>query len=113
MDPKEQGEADPGTKAANSLSKIAGGAVGTAALPTAVSSIVASFGTASTGTAISTLHGAALTSATVAAIGFGSMAAGTVVLATLGVAGWWIGRKACARLGGKVLDRARNAKDAV
>ena len=41
------------------------------------------------------------------------MAAGTVVLATLGVAGWWIGRKACARLGGKVLDRARNAKDAV
>ena len=55
-----------------SSSGIAAGAAGIGATTTAVSA----FGTASTGTAISALSGSAATSATLAAVGGGSIATG-------------------------------------
>ena len=52
------------------------GAAGGFAAAGATTSAVMAFGTASTGTAIASLHGAALTNATLAALGGGSLAAG-------------------------------------
>jgi len=62
------------------------GVAGVAA-PGALVALTTTFGVASTGTAISTLSGAALTNATIAAIGGGSMAAGSTLLGALGPIG--------------------------
>jgi hypothetical protein len=81
----------------NRGAKIAGGIIGGAAVFCPISYVLApSFaaalgsagllGVASTGAAISTLHGAALTSASLAAIGPGGMAGGVVLLTAAGAA---------------------------
>ena len=78
--------------------KVTGGAIGSAVIGAgllatcglAAGPIAASLGslgvlgTAGTGTAIATLHGAALTTASLAAIGMGSMATGSLVVAAAG-----------------------------
>ncbi|WP_457951438.1 hypothetical protein [Lactiplantibacillus pentosus] len=77
-------------KGNNGMVGVAAGtaaAVAGVAAPSALMALTTTFGVASTGTAISTLSGAALTNATLAAIGGGSMAAGSAVLSVLGPIG--------------------------
>lgn len=70
----------------NRLVTVASSKLGAVAVPASLLSVAALVGTASTGTAIGTLSGAAYTSAALAWIG-GSVAMGTMVVATAGVAG--------------------------
>lgn len=70
----------------NKLVTVASSKLGAMAAPASLLSVAALVGTASTGTAIGTLSGAAYTSAALAWIG-GSVAMGTVVVATAGVGG--------------------------
>ena len=69
----------------NKIISVASSKLGATAVPASLFSVAALVGTASTGTAISTLSGAAYTSAALAWIG-GSVAIGTMVVATAGVA---------------------------
>jgi hypothetical protein len=70
----------------NRLVTVASSKLGAVAIPASLLSVAALVGTASTGTAIGTLSGAAYTSAALAWIG-GSVAMGTMIVATAGVAG--------------------------
>ncbi|MGJ8589412.1 MAG: hypothetical protein ACSHXW_14770 [Yoonia sp.] len=70
----------------NRLVTVASSKLGAVAVPASLLSVAALVGTASTGTAIGALNGAAYTSAALAWIG-GSVAMGTVIVATAGVAG--------------------------
>ena len=104
--PKTQRTARVAKKGGRIAARIAGG-VGA---PAAATTLVASLGTASSGTAISTLTGAPLTSATLAWLGGGALAAGG-----LGVAGGVVVLGAIA-VGGaygakKLYDRAAKPKD--
>lgn len=69
----------------NRLVPLASSKLAATAVPASMFSVAALVGTASTGTAISTLNGAVYTSAALAWIG-GSVAIGTMVVATAGVA---------------------------
>lgn len=70
----------------NRLVTTASSKLGATAVPASLFSVAALVGTASTGTAISTLSGAAYTSAALAWLG-GSVAIGTLIVGTAGVAG--------------------------
>ena len=95
---------------------VAGTGVAVAAFgPTAAMAVATTFGVASTGTAISALSGAAATSAALAwlgggalAAGGGGMAAGSAFLALAGPVGWAIGGAAVVGTG--VFIRRRNRK---
>lgn len=69
----------------NKIISVTSSKLAATAVPASLFSVAALVGTASTGTAISTLSGAAYTSAALAWIG-GSVAIGTMVVATAGVA---------------------------
>lgn len=95
---------------------VAGTGVAVAAFgPTAAMAVATTFGVASTGTAISALSGAAATSAALAwlgggalAAGGGGMAAGNALLALAGPVGWVIGGGAM--VGTVAFMRRRNRK---
>lgn len=115
------GEQDNKTAAAAQVVKIgtttgtaiAGTGVAVAVLgPPVAMAVATTFGVASTGTAISALSGAAATSATLAwlgggalAAGGGGMAAGSALIALAGPVGWAIGGAAVVVTGAFMLSR--------